>query len=1036
MAYIKYFIDNSDKFGFAEIRNFDQQILLERDREVFIIITKKEKGLDEEYIEGRVTGGSGNIDGSSAVRRTCSGITLVSEQTNIHDYSWALKTEIKIYIGIRNLLTQNLQSDSGVISIDNILYFDMGTYALSSFSISQSVNSCNINISGKDKMCLLNGEMGGLFMVDTELDKDIDGNVIPLYKIVEGLLGLAGIKDYNIDALKETPGKELLEYRGDSPLYLLMSPEENENNENYYKVDNLTIFGDQQVEEESTVLSNLTYGIDPIAQNVNNSTHIQKVEYGEVAGYRWCDLIYPGSLTAAAGESIASILEKIKNVLGAYEYYFDVDGKFWFKKQTASLSIQVDDYNKIIGSVNSEELPQYEFKDLSLFTSLSNSPALSNFKNDYIIRGNRSSVSGENKIPIHARYSIIEWPQMTEEDEEYVEDIYVDKIASHEYQAAYCELIYQWALAAAKEEVPEGQQPTFWENEVRKPYRTFTSDLLAFWRDIYNPDAVANPVETTHDAVGDYEPKAWYGVEEINSDSIDNYSINSIFVETQDGYCKYYDRYINLLQYKDIYKEEGKRFISVYDWLNYTDMTLYVDQGDSIPEVLNINEQDKIYIQNLDKNSSYIPYLQYVNVNKLLENTNADTFPKEIEKYGLWVHLGAGQYKKISVLSLDANGFIAPESLSVENFWKTSFQDTNQKLYFKIVGSDKIEQVKQHFFFVKQPRAIDYPGMKLFMQVDETVTTESGQSINRIAYKPLVSWALENNKFYKNQLYVKGTTKNEETIYTSLLDLMELDKTSQLYYCVNEEAEEENKEYELITPNYNDTNRLFVFKMEGELKSCAKEDLQLFYYKCKADGSINNTIEYYYFPPCFYVESDYYLPGENYAGWKKAYIEDPSLMPYELILIDPNRGGNQLLKEYTIIQAGDRQKVSNDNSVTAVRFNEIPLVYFKKEDGTSEGFQMPEDTEHLFVISSQGRSAQDAAAELLYNFTYCTETVSASILPLYNLEPNKRISISYGEDKKETYIVSRINFSLTYNGMMNLTLIRDPITRLKESSNL
>jgi hypothetical protein len=97
---------------------------------------------------------------------------------------------------------------------------------------------------------------------------------------------------------------------------------------------------------------------------------------------------------------------------------------------------------------------------------------------------------------------------------------------------------------------------------------------------------------------------------------------------------------------------------------------------------------------------------------------------------------------------------------------------------------------------------------------------------------------------------------------------------------------------------------------------------------------------------------------------------------------------------------------------------------------------MPEDTKHLFVISSQGQSAKDAAAQLLYNFTYCTETLSASIWPFYDLEPNKRISILYEDNQKETYIISKISFSLTYNGMMNLTLIRDPITRLEKTSEL
>jgi hypothetical protein len=47
-------------------------------------------------------------------------------------------------------------------------------------------------------------------------------------------------------------------------------------------------------------------------------------------GYRITDLTYPGDLLANAGDSITSVLDKIKNVLGEFEYFYDLDGKFTF----------------------------------------------------------------------------------------------------------------------------------------------------------------------------------------------------------------------------------------------------------------------------------------------------------------------------------------------------------------------------------------------------------------------------------------------------------------------------------------------------------------------------------------------------------------------------------------------------------------------------------------------------------------------------------------------------------------------------------
>ncbi|MBR6516176.1 MAG: hypothetical protein IKT40_04900 [Bacilli bacterium] len=42
-----------------------------------------------ERIEGKITGGSINIDGKSAVRRTCS-LTMVSNDVNIKNYYWGI----------------------------------------------------------------------------------------------------------------------------------------------------------------------------------------------------------------------------------------------------------------------------------------------------------------------------------------------------------------------------------------------------------------------------------------------------------------------------------------------------------------------------------------------------------------------------------------------------------------------------------------------------------------------------------------------------------------------------------------------------------------------------------------------------------------------------------------------------------------------------------------------------------------------------------------------------------------------------------
>jgi hypothetical protein len=57
---------------------------------------------------------------------------------------------------------------------------------------------------------------------------------------------------------------------------------------------------------------------------------VYKIEYKDTAGYRLTELTYAGELIANVGEALTSILDKIKNMLGNFEYFYDVNGRFIF----------------------------------------------------------------------------------------------------------------------------------------------------------------------------------------------------------------------------------------------------------------------------------------------------------------------------------------------------------------------------------------------------------------------------------------------------------------------------------------------------------------------------------------------------------------------------------------------------------------------------------------------------------------------------------------------------------------------------------
>ena len=132
----------------------------------------------------------------------------------------------------------------------------------------------------------------------------------------------------------------------------------------------------------------------------------------QTCGYRITDIIYPYDLIAAPGDTVTSVLDKLVQMLGNFEYFYDVDGRFIFQKKRTYLDVS---YNNIIHehSINSEVFAEsseynskysYTFDDHVLVSSVQSAPNLSNLKNDYSLWGQRTN--GNVSVPIHLRYAI------------------------------------------------------------------------------------------------------------------------------------------------------------------------------------------------------------------------------------------------------------------------------------------------------------------------------------------------------------------------------------------------------------------------------------------------------------------------------------------------------------------------------------------------------------------------------------------------------------------------------------------------------
>ena len=384
---------------------YDETFLKQLDynpvKEVYIkLISLTQDEFPREEIIGRATGGSVNVDGASAVRRTCS-LTMVAleDDVMITDSFWSYKNRFKLEIGVRNIIDKNYP---------DIIWFNMGVYIITSFNASRSTTAISVSISGKDKMCLLNGEVGGVInsSVDFGTEEIVDytetGEIItrieklPIYRIIQEMVKTYGQEKANniiINDLNEN-SYDLWEYQGDAPMYLFL---------NQGKAINMTLNGDTEVkiqlgenEYATTTLSGFEengykfYSTNTLDANYNKDAtivhykddyncYVVKVRNGETAGYHSVPLTYNGTLISSAGSSVTSVLDKIKSMLGNYEYFYDLNGRFVFQRQNTFMQ---ELFSPISGGAITptaiETQYEYKFEDRQLFTQISKATNINN----------------------------------------------------------------------------------------------------------------------------------------------------------------------------------------------------------------------------------------------------------------------------------------------------------------------------------------------------------------------------------------------------------------------------------------------------------------------------------------------------------------------------------------------------------------------------------------------------------------------------------------------------------------------------------
>lgn len=362
-------------------------------------------------IQGEITGGSISKDGASSVRRTARLSCSVSK----NEYSleslnmdFSLNKKIFIEVGIKNETDQYQDWP--------ILWFPQGLFIITDFSLNSSTTSAiNLNLALKDEMCLLNGDVGGKLpasvqfdIMDTQLpDGQWTQQKILVYDIILELVNhYGGVPISNI-IIQDVPLriKQVVKWNGKNKIYMKST-------------------------SSDTGFSIYTF-------NLNNFDGAEEKYTGEDIGYVYRDFVYNDELVGAAGASITSILDTIKNYLGNYEYFFNEFGIFIFREiknylnitQAQTILEEMSNPGKHIKfaggnfllDANSEkqyliettnEKTCYAFNDDSNITSITVTPQYGNIKNDYIIEGLREGTSSNVKHSVRYHLAIDEKPQV------------------------------------------------------------------------------------------------------------------------------------------------------------------------------------------------------------------------------------------------------------------------------------------------------------------------------------------------------------------------------------------------------------------------------------------------------------------------------------------------------------------------------------------------------------------------------------------------------------------------------------------------
>ena len=399
------------KYPYLQDSQFLQDLTLRKNKTLLcrvILLDLEEEPIAN--IEGRVQDGTLQVDGSSSIRRqgNISFVLGFYEKDKI-DIKQMIKTGNKIALEIGYV--NNYKQDYPQYANYSTIWFPQGVFIIANPSFSKSLEDYQISFDLRDKMCQLNGILGGTFPATITLGEydvvDENGAIvtkpISMYQLVQELVNHWGGEQLGKIIINDLPKYTTtpMMWNGSAPLYLFYN----------------SVYDKYRYSLSNTIRTNETF--------------VQAFDKGEYAGRGYTVFSYPeqasegqGIFTVSAGTTVESALHQIKEKLGNFEFFYDIDGNFVFQEVrnymntnqatvtlnlAKQLNLDMKDYLVDLSMGNSK----YQFVNYPAIISISENEQWDDLKNDFVLWG-KKKVTDDIEVSVRYHLAIDEKPTYTD----------------------------------------------------------------------------------------------------------------------------------------------------------------------------------------------------------------------------------------------------------------------------------------------------------------------------------------------------------------------------------------------------------------------------------------------------------------------------------------------------------------------------------------------------------------------------------------------------------------------------------------------